>query len=271
MGKMIDAQSIVVAGVATGQQGNEGEILRYVFWHCGRARLPDGRAGVPAVHPALLDDPRVAALVARTRTRWIPGSLRLLALDVSSRPGRLSATEAEQLRWSIELLIHCGDLGCLGGDDVERYSRATAGWSARGVRGARSSGGGCAGGSEPGTCPARRGGNRQDRAVGIPAGTRGRLSHRASGGGRIRDGTPVRRAASALRTRPASSGASAGPARRGARRGVRAARGGRSGSLPGRPGRPEPSVRRRRGVPPGVPGGRCPVARPGLGAGARAS
>jgi lactate permease len=33
MGKMIDAQSIVVAGVATGQQGKEGEILRYVFWH----------------------------------------------------------------------------------------------------------------------------------------------------------------------------------------------------------------------------------------------
>ena len=33
MGKMIDAQSLVVAGVATGQQGNEGEILRYVFWH----------------------------------------------------------------------------------------------------------------------------------------------------------------------------------------------------------------------------------------------
>ncbi|HEY4575026.1 MAG TPA: L-lactate permease [Thermoanaerobaculia bacterium] len=33
MGKMIDAQSIVVAGVATHQVGNEGEILRYVFWH----------------------------------------------------------------------------------------------------------------------------------------------------------------------------------------------------------------------------------------------
>jgi lactate permease len=33
MGKMIDAQSIVVASVATGQQGNEGSILRYVFWH----------------------------------------------------------------------------------------------------------------------------------------------------------------------------------------------------------------------------------------------
>lgn len=33
MGKMIDAQSIVVAGVATQQQGGEGTILRYVFWH----------------------------------------------------------------------------------------------------------------------------------------------------------------------------------------------------------------------------------------------
>jgi len=33
MGKMIDAQSIVVAGVATGQQGEEGNILRFVFWH----------------------------------------------------------------------------------------------------------------------------------------------------------------------------------------------------------------------------------------------
>jgi len=33
MGMMIDAQSIVVAGVATGQQGEEGNILRYVFWH----------------------------------------------------------------------------------------------------------------------------------------------------------------------------------------------------------------------------------------------
>jgi lactate permease len=33
MGKMIDAQSIVVAGVATGQQGQEGSILRYVFIH----------------------------------------------------------------------------------------------------------------------------------------------------------------------------------------------------------------------------------------------
>ncbi len=33
MGKMIDAQSIVVASLATGQDGHEGDILRYVFWH----------------------------------------------------------------------------------------------------------------------------------------------------------------------------------------------------------------------------------------------
>lgn len=33
MGKMIDAQSIVVASVATKQEGGEGEILRYVFFH----------------------------------------------------------------------------------------------------------------------------------------------------------------------------------------------------------------------------------------------
>jgi lactate permease len=33
MGKMIDAQSIVVAAVATGQHGQEGTLLRFVFWH----------------------------------------------------------------------------------------------------------------------------------------------------------------------------------------------------------------------------------------------
>jgi len=33
MGKMIDAQSIVVATASTGQQGAEGKILRFVFWH----------------------------------------------------------------------------------------------------------------------------------------------------------------------------------------------------------------------------------------------
>src|SRR5262249_14045240 len=33
VGQMIDDQSIVVGSVATGQQGNEGSILRYVFFH----------------------------------------------------------------------------------------------------------------------------------------------------------------------------------------------------------------------------------------------
>jgi lactate permease len=33
MGKMVDAQSIVVASTATEWYGHEGEILRFVFWH----------------------------------------------------------------------------------------------------------------------------------------------------------------------------------------------------------------------------------------------
>ena len=33
MGKMIDAQSIVVSTASTGQSGQEGRILRFVFWH----------------------------------------------------------------------------------------------------------------------------------------------------------------------------------------------------------------------------------------------
>lgn len=33
MGKMVDAQSIVVSAAATDQSGQEGVILRYVFWH----------------------------------------------------------------------------------------------------------------------------------------------------------------------------------------------------------------------------------------------
>lgn len=33
MGKTIDAQSIVVAAVATGQHNQEGPFLRFVFWH----------------------------------------------------------------------------------------------------------------------------------------------------------------------------------------------------------------------------------------------
>jgi lactate permease len=33
MGKMIDAQSIVVAATATHWNGHEGDILRYVFFH----------------------------------------------------------------------------------------------------------------------------------------------------------------------------------------------------------------------------------------------
>jgi len=33
MGKMIDAQSIVVAAAATGEGGHEGQLLRALLWH----------------------------------------------------------------------------------------------------------------------------------------------------------------------------------------------------------------------------------------------
>jgi lactate permease len=46
MGKMIDAQSIVVAGVAAGQQGEEGRILRFVSF--SRSRWPYSSASWPA-------------------------------------------------------------------------------------------------------------------------------------------------------------------------------------------------------------------------------
>ena len=52
MGKMIDAQSIVVASTATNWSGHEGEILRYVFFHSialaalvGRARFLQAYCG----------------------------------------------------------------------------------------------------------------------------------------------------------------------------------------------------------------------------------
>ncbi|WP_112662218.1 L-lactate permease [Microvirga flavescens] len=53
MGKMIDAQSIVVASTATNWFGHEGEILRFVFWHSiALASLVGGLVMLQAyVHP----------------------------------------------------------------------------------------------------------------------------------------------------------------------------------------------------------------------------
>ena len=45
MGKMIDAQSIVVASTATKWYGHEGSILRYVFFHSHRTGGPGRLAG----------------------------------------------------------------------------------------------------------------------------------------------------------------------------------------------------------------------------------
>ena len=76
MGKMIDAQSIVVASVATNYQGKEGVILRYVFWHSIVAGVPGRRAGDAAglrlavhcdgVAPVMSEGGRLS-LASRTR------------------------------------------------------------------------------------------------------------------------------------------------------------------------------------------------------------
>ena len=74
MAKMIDAQSIVVAGVATGSRATRARSCATASG-IGRARLPDGRAGVPPVQPALLDDPRITHPVARRGPLWNTRSL----------------------------------------------------------------------------------------------------------------------------------------------------------------------------------------------------
>ncbi len=65
MGKMIDAQSIVVAGTATRWTGHEGEILRYVFFHSLALADPDGHPGHAAGLPFL-------RLIFHLRDTW-PG------------------------------------------------------------------------------------------------------------------------------------------------------------------------------------------------------
>ena len=76
MGKMIDAQSIVVASTATRWYGHEGEILRYVFWHSlvlGRAggRARDAAGLRLAVHAAGLVTPDAyLRLAPRHGVRW---------------------------------------------------------------------------------------------------------------------------------------------------------------------------------------------------------
>ena len=52
MGKMIDAQSIVVAAAATGEHGQEGKLLRAVIWHSVALALLVG--GIVWVHAHLL-------------------------------------------------------------------------------------------------------------------------------------------------------------------------------------------------------------------------
>ena len=65
MGKMIDAQSIVVASTATGYFGQEGKILRFVFWHsivlaCLVGGLVMLQAYVPPFTQMVLEAPAAA-------------------------------------------------------------------------------------------------------------------------------------------------------------------------------------------------------------------
>ncbi len=55
LGKMVNAQSLVIAGVVTDQQGEEGTILRYVFWHSAALA---GLAGLMIFVQASLVSPR---------------------------------------------------------------------------------------------------------------------------------------------------------------------------------------------------------------------
>ena len=85
MGKMIDAQSIVVASTATKWYGHEGSILRYVFFHSIALAVPgrppgDGAGLRLPVHPpgALRAEPGSAGLVNPARRAPSP----------SNHPGR---------------------------------------------------------------------------------------------------------------------------------------------------------------------------------------
>jgi lactate permease len=111
MGKMIDAQSIVVAAAATGEGGREGELLRAVFWHSillallvgaivwVYAHLAAGAVPYPRVDPV---QDRVALLQAeRAETRPVPEVRRPLF-----RPfvGSFGVRAVGAVRWDLRVL-----------------------------------------------------------------------------------------------------------------------------------------------------------------------
>ena len=82
MGKMIDAQSIVVATASTGQVGQEGRILRFVFWHSVALAAHHGRDRDAAGLRLPVDDPvRRWHLFELEDQSWFPAVIRDLATD----------------------------------------------------------------------------------------------------------------------------------------------------------------------------------------------
>ena len=133
-------------------------------------------------------------------------------------------------------------------DDVPDRGGAAAAWSAPGVRGARPAAARRALGTESRAGPARRGGGRQVRSSGPPAGPRVRMSARPAGRRGVRDGAGLRRPPSALRADARPAGATAGRAARRAAGRVRPDPRRPAGSVSRRAGGAQPARRRSRGA-----------------------
>ena len=84
MGKMIDAQSIVVATASTGQSGQEGRILRFVFWHSVALAAIMGVIVMLQAYVVPVDDslgPCGITCSSSRTSRGFPSTIRDLATD----------------------------------------------------------------------------------------------------------------------------------------------------------------------------------------------
>jgi len=108
MGKMIDAQSIVVASTATNWYGHEGTILRFVFWHSivlaclvgvlvtgpsgsGKSTLFRAIAGIWPFGTGTIDIPAQAKLMMLPQRPYFPVGALGDAVIYPSAPGAFQA------------------------------------------------------------------------------------------------------------------------------------------------------------------------------------